>query len=166
MNTTLDFEIMRQPDLTTCGPTCLHAVYRYYDDPIPLKEVISEVSQIAGGGTLEVYLACHALNRGYKATIYPYNLQIFDPTWWGTSSAEIMEKLSHQLSFKKDNPGIEVVTTAYLEYLKLGGELKFEVITPALIRRYLKRSIPILTGLSATYLYNSPREYDVDGRFV
>jgi len=28
-----------------------------------------------------------------------------------------------------------------------------------LIRKYLNRAIPILTGLSATYLYRSPREF-------
>ena len=32
-------------------------------------------------------------------------------------------------------------------------------MTPTLIRKYLKRGSPILTGLSATYLYRTPREY-------
>ena len=80
MDTLLDFDINKQPDNTTCGPTCLHAVYRYYNDSISLQEVISEVSLLEEGGTLAVYLACHALRRGYKTTIFPYNLQIFDPT--------------------------------------------------------------------------------------
>lgn len=163
MRTMLHLEILRQPDYTTCGPTCLHAVYRYFNDPISLQEVISEVSQLAEGGTLAVYLACHALKRGYKTTIFPYNLQIFDPTWSDVSHTEIAAKLRRQLSFKKEISGFEVVTNAYLEYLGLGGILRFEVMTPALIRRYLKRSIPILTGLSATYLYNSAREYDTGG---
>ena len=111
------------------------------------------------GGTLEVYLACHALRRGYKTTIVPYNLQIFDPTWSVIPRQEIADKLRRQLSFKKDIPGFELVTNAYLEYLELGGQLKFEVMTASLIRRYLKKSIPILTGLSATYLYEEAREY-------
>jgi len=166
MDASLDFDINRQPDSTTCGPTCLHAVYRYYNDPISLPEIISEVSLIEAGGTLEVYLACHALRRGYKTTIFPYNLQIFDPTWSAIPRQEIADKLRRQLSFKKDIPGFEVVTSAYLEYLKLGGNLKFEVLTASLIRRYLKKSYPILTGLSATYLYNEAREYGTDGEFA
>lgn len=160
MRTDLPFDIKCQPDSTTCGPTCLHAVYRYYDDQISLQEVISETSNLPGGGTLDVYLACHALRRGYKTTIIPYNLQIFDPTWSTVSTKEIAAKLRRQLSFKEESPGLEVATNAYLEYLELGGRLKFEVMTAALIRRYLKKSIPVLTGLSATYLYNSAREYD------
>jgi len=160
MDTLLDFDINKQPDHSTCGPTCLHAVYRYYNDPISLQEVIAEVPVIEEGGTLAVYLACHALRRGYKTTIFPYNLQIFDPTWSGIPRRDIAAKLRRQLSFKRDIPGFEPVTEAYLEYLELGGQLEFEVMTASLIRRYLKRSTPILTGLSATYLYDEAREYD------
>ena len=35
-----------------------------------------------------------------------------------------------------------------------------------MIRKYLNRGIPVMTGLSATYLYNAAREYDLDGRVV
>lgn len=160
MDAILDFDINKQPDNTTCGPTCLHAVYRYYNDSISLQQTIAEVSLMEEGGTLEVYLACHALRRGYKTTIFPYNLQIFDPTWSVIPHKEIAARLRRQLSFKKDIPGFELVTNAYLKYLELGGQLKFEVMTASLIRRYLKKSIPILTGLSATYLYGDAREYD------
>ena len=155
----LDLDICRQPDNTTCGPTCLQAVYAYYNDPISLQQVIAETSSLTEGGTLAVYLACHALRRGYKTTIIPYDLQFFDPTWSTLSNGEIKDRLRRQLIHKKSIAGFQVVTEAYLEYLELGGRLRFKVLTPSLIRRYLKKSIPILTGLSATYLYNSAREY-------
>jgi hypothetical protein len=159
MTAKLYLDILPQPDNITCGPTCLHAIYQYFGDEIPLHQVVSEVPQLATGGTLAVYLAVHALRRGYKATIYSYNLQIFDPTWASARSEEIAEKLKLQASFKKADPGLEVATKGYLEFLELGGELRFEVLTAGLIRRYLKRSLPVLSGLSATYLYNSAREY-------
>jgi len=159
----LDFNIRRQPDDTTCGPTCLHSIYAFYKDPIDLREVISQTPEWVDGGTLAVYLACHALGRGYRTTIIPYNLRVFDPTWFDLPAREIGEKLRRQLAHKKDRPGLAVVTNAYLEYIRLGGRLRFEVITPSLIRRYLKRSIPILAGLSATYLYGSAREVDTGG---
>jgi hypothetical protein len=159
MTAKLYLDILPQPDNITCGPTCLHAIYRYFGDEIPLHQVVSEVPQIATGGTLAVYLAVHALRRGYNATIYSYNLQIFDPTWASARSEEIAEKLKIQASYKKADPGLEIATKGYLEFLELGGELRFEVLTAGLIRRYLKRSLPVLSGLSATYLYNSAREY-------
>jgi hypothetical protein len=151
--------IDKQPNKLTCGPKCLHAVYRYYNDSISLQEVISEVSIMEEGGTLAVYLACHALRHGYKTTIFPYNLQIFDPTSSAIPRKKIAARLRRQLPFKKNIPGFELVTNAYLEYLELGGQLKFEVMTASLIRRYLKKSIPILAGLSATYFYDDAREY-------
>jgi hypothetical protein len=159
MTSKLYLDILPQPDDTTCGPTCLHAIYRYFGDDISLNQVVSEIPQIHAGGTLAVYLAVHALRRGYSATIYSYNLQIFDPTWANARGEEIGEKLRLQASYKKADPGLEISTKGYLEFLELGGELRFEVLTAGLIRRYLKRSLPVLSGLSATYLYNCAREY-------
>ena len=45
METRLSLDILPQPDELTCGPTCLHAVYRYYGDDISLDQVIAEVDQ-------------------------------------------------------------------------------------------------------------------------
>ncbi len=159
------FNIRHQPDDCTCGPTCLQAVYQYYGDSVSLKETIAEVPQLGGGGTLAVYLACDALKRGYRATIISYDLRVFDPTWSQASAAEIAAKLKQRAACKKE-PELRTAIEAYLEYLDLGGRLKFEVMTAGLLRRYLKRSIPIVTGLSSTYLYQSAREYEADGRLI
>ena len=153
----LNVEIQTQLDDVTCGPTCLDAIYRYYGDEIPLEQVVSEVQQLETGGTLAVLLACHALKRGYKATIYTYNLRIFDPTWFGQFGGDLEEKLREQLRHK-ETPKLRFATEAYVEFLERGGTIKFEELNSALLRRYLNRGIPILTGLSATYLYRCPRE--------
>lgn len=158
MKLQLPFSIMRQPDDSTCGPTCLHSVYRYYGDEITLDEVIAEVTMLEGGGTLAVLLANHAMQRGYAATIYTYKLQIFDPSWLIANGPDLRERLQAQMSFK-DDPKLRVASQAYLKYLDLGGELHLEDLTPGLLRRYVKRSIPVITGLSSTYLYRTPREY-------
>lgn len=157
MQVRLGLQIERQPDETTCGPTCLHAVYRYYGLNIQLAELIGQIPSLAGGGTLAVNLGVDALRRGFEATIYTYNVQLFDPTWFYAPSAQIAARLRAQLQAK---PGIKLAaaTAAYLDFLSLGGRIKFEDLTPALMRRYLKKETPILTGLSATYLYRTPRE--------
>jgi hypothetical protein len=158
METNLAIDMLPQADFTACGPTCLRAVYRFFGDDIPPRQVDAEVTRLDEGGTLAVYLACHALRRGYKATIYTYNLQLFDPTWFSGAKPDIASKLRLQLEYKRAKPGFQVATDAYLDFLGLGGQLRFEVLTASLIRRYLNRSIPILTGLSATYLYDCARE--------
>jgi hypothetical protein len=146
-----------QPDDTTCGPTCLHAVYEYYGDSISLVQVITEVKSLRGGGTLAVLLGNHALQRGYRATIYTYNLHVFDPTWFSEKEISLAEKLKAQEAIRKEEK-LSFATHGYLEFLEKGGKLKFEDLTLNLIRQFLKKSIPILTGLSSTYLYRAVRE--------
>ena len=153
----IPIKIMPQPDDVTCGPTSLHAVYHYYNDKISLKQVIQEVAYLEQGGTLAVLLAIHAAKRGYKTKIYTYNLKMFDPTWLLTEKIDLIEKLKTQAKYKP-NPKFQHATKAYIEFLELGGELSFEDLTPALIYRYFKNDVPILAGLSATYLYQCIRE--------
>lgn len=160
----LGFDIQAQPDEVTCGPTCLQALYQFYSDPVPLKDVIKEVKQLKNGGTLAVMLGNHALQRGYKAHIYTYNLNIFDPTWFKHPSKKIAQFLREQMEFKNKKRKLQVASQAYIKFLELGGKLHYAELDEDLIKGYLKRSIPILTGLSATYLYGTPREipqYDI-----
>ena len=157
MTRDLKVPIAAQPDDVTCGPTCLQAVYSYYDDEISLDKVIKETDMLREGGTLDVYLANHALRRGYRATILTYNLRLFDPTWFNHDQDIIAKRLQRQAAIKRD-PKLQHATAGYLEFIKLGGNLQFEVLTPDLIRRYLRRRSPILTGLNATYLYGTMRE--------
>ncbi len=157
MKSQLDFSISAQPTETTCGPTCLHAVYNYFEDTISLEQVIDEVDALGDGGTLAVYLACHALRRGYTARIYTYNLQVFDPTWFVSRDVDLAAKLRAQMDAKPDAK-LRHAIQGYLEFLRLGGELLFRDLTAKLVREPLKKRRPIITGLSATYLYRSVRE--------
>lgn len=154
----LGFDIQAQPDEVTCGPTCLHALYQYYDDSIPLKDVIREVKSLRTGGTLAVMLGNHALKRGYRAHIYTYNLNVFDPTWFKHSSKKIIKFLKEQMEFKYKRRKLHVASQAYIKFLEAGGKLHNSELDENLIKGYLKRGVPILTGLSATYLYGTPRE--------
>lgn len=169
----LHLDMQPQPDNTTCGPTCLQAVYRYFEDELPLEQVIAEIPSLAEGGTLAVLLGCHALRRGYRANIFTCNLNVLDPSWFQASpdarrhtsiaakNRRLIEKLKAQMAVKH-SAKLQVASQAYIEYLELGGRLQMQDLNAALLRRFLKRSIPVLTGLSATYLYQGKREL-VDG---
>ena len=162
MKTELELKILPQPDDTTCGPTCLHAVYTYFGDQVDLSDVIREVTTLDSGGTLAVYLACHALRRGYSATLFTYNLHFFDPTWFALEPAELRAKLLAQATLKKDDKRLQAAARGYIDFLALGGKLRFEDLSRSLIRTTLRKSLPIITGLSSTYLYRSMREYGPD----
>ena len=154
----LGFDIKAQPDEVTCGPTCLHALYNYYGDQVALVDVIKEVKKLKFGGTLAVMLGHHALKRGYNAHIYTYNLNVFDPTWFKDSSKKMKRHLRAQMKFKHKRRKLQAASRAYIKFLEAGGELRNSELDENLIKDYLSRSIPILAGLSATYLYGTPRE--------
>lgn len=161
METRLKLEILPQPDNLTCGPTCLHALYRFHNIELPLEQIIAEVITLEEGGTLAVLLACHALKRGLDATIYTYNLEVFDPTWFVPAATPLSERLLAQAA-AKDSPRLHNATRAYVEFLRRGGVVRMEDLTTDLVRKYLTRGVPILTGLSATFLYRDAREFGPD----
>jgi hypothetical protein len=149
---------LSQPDETTCGPTCLHAVYRYWGSDESLEAVIARARRLEHGGTFAVFLACDALRQGYQATIYTYNVTVFDPTWF-SRAVDLSARLQEQRKLKTDYR-LQHATEGYVEFLALGGRLRFVDLSSALVHRLLRRGLPIITGLSSTYLYRTAREED------
>jgi len=164
----LPIDILPQPTDETCGPTCLHAVYRFWGDPITLDEVIASANSLnhegVGRGTLAAMLGVHAAARGYKATLYTFNLHHFDPTWFddeGEAPRELLiAKLTAQYEARNFPPYLfKVATDCYIEFLRLGGEIKFRELNARLISGFIRGGRPVLTGLSSTYLYRCAREF-------
>lgn len=164
----LPLHILPQPDDETCGPTCLHAVYRYWGESLSLEEVVRSARSLnvagAGRGTLAVMLGTDALERGYEAALYTFNLQVFDPTWFASGDdpdpSFLRDKLLAQGEAKSaDDPRFRVATGAYVDFLDRGGRIFLRDLTSALIARFIRSGRPVLTGLSATYLYRCAREF-------
>lgn len=156
----INLSIDNQPDDETCGPTSLHAIYKHYGLHCHLDDLIKQIERSHSGGTLAPMLAMHALTQGFRATTYVNNLNLFDPTWFSQGQVEssfLYEKLEQQLRYKHDKDTIQL-TDAYQRFLKAGGKVCFRSLTVDLLKRYFDQDIPILTGLSATYLYSSARE--------
>jgi hypothetical protein len=158
----LDIELgvtmRRQPDETTCGPTCLHAIYDYYEDPIRLERMIDEIERADNGGTYAPFLGSHALARGYMATLYTWDLRIFDPTWFAPGAPPLGERLDRQAELKT-NTNVRVACRAYRQFIDAGGSVRFRDLTAPFLRGILRRGIPMLAGLSSTYLYRARREF-------
>lgn len=155
--------ILPQPDDVTCGPTALHAVYRHLGLELALEDLIAQVRYLEGGGTLAVHLGIDALGRGFAARLHTFNLRIFDPTWADLGPEELVQRLERQLDFKGGSRFVEA-SRAYQRFLRAGGRVGFEDLGMGLLERYFRRDVPVLAGLSATYLYGSPREVPVSDR--
>ncbi len=156
MSRDIQLRIRAQPNETACGCTCLQALYRFHGEKVSVAELLRDVPHLEDGGTLDVALGAHALDRGYAATIYTYNLSVFDPTWFGPAAPDLASRLQQQ-ALRKPEERLQFASERYLRFLSLGGRVRLEDLTRALIRRYLTRGIPILTSLNATYLYRTAR---------
>src|SRR5262245_5493373 len=161
MDVELPVAIERQPDYTTCGPTALHAIYRYYGDPIDLQTVIRETPRLPTGGTLGVHLSVHALSRGYEVDTWVCNVRHMDPTWF-QQPTDVLAKLERRAEAKglREDPRYGPALESVEQYMKLGGRLVWGDLTPELIGRVLAEGTPILTGTNGTYLYQCSRETD------
>jgi len=159
MEVELPVLIERQPDYTTCGPTALHAIYRYYGDPITLKDVIKETPKLPGGGTLGVHLSVHALSRGYEVDTWMCSVRHVDPTWF-QQPTDIRAKLTERVKAlgMLNDPRYGPAYEAAMQYLDLGGRLVWGDLTPDLLANRLAKGTPLLTGTNGTYLYQCSRE--------
>ena len=161
----INIKINAQPTDVSCGATCLHAIYRYYGFDISIEEVIAGLGRSISGGTLATLAGRHALERGFNVTVYTNNLYVVDPSWFdvnGNCDESILAaKLEEQLKYKHNKQLVDV-TNSCLEYFKLGGKLRFQTIDAPLLKKYFTKNTPIMTGLSATYLYKCPRELYTD----
>lgn len=157
MHSRLRLAIQAQPDNTTCGPTCLHALYAYYGEQVELASIIKETRRLDEGGTYAVLLGVHALSKGYTCDVYTWNLQVFDPTWFQLGTEDMRERMAQRRRLKTQRKLLGAID-AYGDFLDAGGHVHFEDLTTALIRKYLTKGCPILTGLSSTYLYRCMRE--------
>lgn len=155
--TRLPFDMPRQPSDDTCGPTCLHAVYRYFGEHVDLEQLIQDVTSQPAGGTLAAHLGCDALGRGYRATLVTWDISVFDPTWFQPGAEPLADLLDRRRAIIR-NPVRRVVCDAYRAFLAAGGEIQFEDLESKLLGRILRNGLPVLTGLSATFLYREERE--------
>jgi hypothetical protein len=155
----IELKIETQPDDESCGPTCLHAIYRHYGYDIPITEVIQTIDRSPSGGTFSISIGKHALQHGFQATVYINSLVLFDPSWFVNGEADsnlLIEKLEAQSNVKHD-PYITNATVAIIEFLNLGGKICSHPLSEELLRTFFDKNIPVISGLSSTNLYWSQR---------
>lgn len=160
----LDVPRFEQPDDVTCGPTCLKQIYSFYQDRHTFEDIVAATPRNPDGGTLAVFLGLAALQHGYRATLYPFDLRIFDPSWFDLPQKAIAEKIA-QREQHVTNAKIKRSMGAWREFIGQGGRVEFAELSPELLVDILERGHPILSGLSATWLYRQTRERPDDNEW-
>jgi hypothetical protein len=153
----LEVARIEQPDDLTCGPTALLQIYRYHGLDLGLDDVLRHLRRNPDGGTLAVYLALAALDRGWMPTLFSYNLDVFDPTWKHLAADALAEKLDARVP-EVEGERLKRILRAYAELVRRGGRVRLADLERRLIVGLLAAGHPVLTGLSATWLYQAARE--------
>lgn len=161
----IDLSIPKQPTDDTCGVSSLLGVYDYFGLKMDINELIEEVATLDTGGTLNVNLGLHALKQGFNVSLYTYNLQTFDPTWANTTPEELIQKLTEQIDKKPSEPKFVDASRRYIQYLENGGKILFRDLSLELLKTYLDKKLPIIAGLSSTFLYRSKREHPITTKY-
>jgi hypothetical protein len=91
---------------------------------------------------------------------------VYDPTWKLKNTQKVIERLQAQLEYKKE-PKLRHVIKSYIGYLEAGGALRSSLLSRSFFTKHFRKGTPILAGLSATFLYETAREYEgPDGRSI
>lgn len=124
--------------------------------------MIQAIPFLPEGGTFSVYLGIDAIERGFNALLYSCNLNVLDPTWFPARREELGRKLAAAHPFSKRTKQKRAIA-AMEKFNQIGGEIRMEPLTRALISKHLRAGSPILTGLSSTFLYSHPRQHPLTG---
>ncbi len=155
----LPLSITPQETDDSCGISCLASIYQYWNHQVSIESLEASVEKLNLGGTLSVNLGRHALAEGFSVDLFSYNLQVFDPTWASLTPGQLIDKLRLQMSRKKRLSKLQVASAAYINFIEMGGRLRFSELSQDLITRKLEAGLPIIAGLCSTYLYQSAREH-------
>jgi hypothetical protein len=156
-NIEYDITVAPQPTDTTCGPTCLEALYSYYGVTDFKGPLIDQIDYDEDGGTLGVNLGIDALKRNFSVDIYTHNLKVFDPTWFNLAQKDLELKLRKQQQASKDKKTV-TASGYYADFIKNNGQILFRNLNIDFLYQLLKNNGPIICGLSSTYLYQCERE--------
>ncbi len=145
-----------QPDDTTCGPTCLAQVMRAFGADVDVPSLAASLCRNPDGGTLAVHLGQLALDRGWRARLYPFGMRVFDPTWWEVDLDRIAALLGARAHALPAGSARDEVL-AWQRFVASGGRLGFHEPSPELFVDILATGRPVICGLNATRLYREPR---------
>ena len=156
-NIEYDIHVDPQPTVTSCGPTCLEALYSYYGVDNIRGKLIDQIQYTEDGGTLGVILGTDALERNFQVTIHTHNLMVFDPTWFDIKQEQLALKLRLQSQTSK-SAKTRQASNYYAQFIEKSGQILFRSLNAEFLYQLLKDNGPVICGLSSTYLYQCQRE--------
>ena len=134
----LGFVVEQQPDDVTCGPACLHGLYRHYGDDVPLAarhrgHPHARHGRHARRVPREPRAASAATTRRSSPTTSTCSI----PPGSRCRTTRSATRLASQAKVKPWRR-LQAATRGYDEFLRSGGKLELRDLEPSLLRRYLR----------------------------
>lgn len=131
---------------------------------ITVADVIREVPVYEENGekigTSPGHLASYIARHG-KTTVYTFDVELFDRTWSGLSSEQVVEKLRLRQQYIPSNSWLakyaHILIDGWDAYAKAGGAFAFEPLSVQLLYKLLEVG-PYILMVNSTYLNQSAKQ--------
>lgn len=152
-----------------CMQTAATQMISYFDDSVNVDTVVKDVPvYIENGekiGTSPGHLASYFAQIGYKTTAYIFDVELFDRSWEGLSSQQIITELHKRQKYIPQNAWLSkyhhVLVDGWELFAQSGGIFKLPVLSVKFLHALLSDG-PFLITLSSTYLNQQAKQrYDV-----
>lgn len=155
-----------QPTITTCGQTALSILLSHFGEvinPLKIEQNVPQVQDKNGQnmGTITQHMATWCIDKGYNVSLYTFDCQVIDQSWFGLGKDELVEKL-RQREEGWTVPSLGELWTkeyarSYKEFIQHGGNLHItRAVTSELLYKLLENG-PILPCLNFNTLYGVPK---------
>jgi hypothetical protein len=149
-----------QQGLQECVQASAAQLLNFYGLRVTLDQLKAEVPVYVNKkgvplGTSIGHMAAGFIVKGFETTLHVTDVQIFDQSWSGLSSPQIIDKLRHRRKFIKhptyDDEAMDVIFDGYTLFLEQGGTVVFPVVDEKYLVYLLKQG-PVYAVVNFAYL--------------
>ncbi len=145
-----------------CMQTAAAQMLSFYDNAIEPWQILAEVPvhlDTSGEkvGTSPGHLAAYCAQKGYVTTAYIFDVELFDRSWQGMDSAQIVQNLRRRQTHIPTNAWLSkyhhIVVEGWESFQQAGGAFVFPQLNAHLLRHLLDDG-PYILMINSTYLNN------------
>lgn len=153
-----------------CAQTAAAQTLSFFEPSITADQIVAAVPVYINErgekvGTSPGHLAAYIANKGYTATAYIFDTELFDRSWQGMESAQVVQSLRRRQQHIPANAWLakyhQVLVDGWEQFQQAGGRFEFPMLSVSLLRQLLDGG-PLLTNVNSTYFNGGPkRRYDI-----
>jgi hypothetical protein len=158
-----------------CSPTAYCMVMQYFGDDIVPEQFLDAVGGIknvtATGvpGTINTENAFFARRRGFKVDCFTYNMRLLSPLMIGLKGEQLRDCISENDGVERliaESSADESIYFSYVNLLDEGANLFVQRPRIDVVKKYLKKSIPVILNVNTASFYECNYNIEVGHSIV